>query len=314
MNQQESFPVVFSDDVHGSSDTHCSDYRAFCSPLAVFVQIQVVLARSSRVITATDIDPVTWLACLQVEGKNAYQFCLQPPNAPAFIGNTVKPEQLFHRKWLGIQSEALAGTVPEDVCNDVVVQPKKSIRKLPRVQHLYAKLTGRLKSEDDEFEILSCGDGTNEEKLVKQKVELALHMDLNVLLFYYVVIDILFLIGHMILSRRIRAPPPPLTVGALKQFYNFTGVPEPNNSTVPVKEALKDSIRIRYLHGHLFYLLKSVKDGVNMKGYYVWASHDNFEWASGYTIRFGLTFIDYKNNLKRHLKYSALWLKMYLLN
>ncbi|KAF3449023.1 hypothetical protein FNV43_RR09747 [Rhamnella rubrinervis] len=249
MNQQESFPVVFSDDVHGSSDTHCSDY-----PLAVFVQIQVVLARSSRVITATDIDPVTWLACLQ-------------------------PEQLFHRKWLGIQSEALAGTVPEDVCNDVVVQPKKSIRKLPRVQHLYAKLTGRLKSEDDE-----------------------------------VVIDILFLIGHMILSRRIRAPPPPLTVGALKQFYNFTGVPEPNNSTVPVKEALKDSIRIRYLHDHLFYLLKSVKDGVNMKGYYVWASHDNFEWASGYTIRFGLTFIDYKNNLKRHLKYSALWLKMYLLN
>ncbi|KAF3439133.1 hypothetical protein FNV43_RR17408 [Rhamnella rubrinervis] len=41
MNQQESFPVVFSDEVHGSSETHGSDYRAFCSPLAVFVQIQV---------------------------------------------------------------------------------------------------------------------------------------------------------------------------------------------------------------------------------------------------------------------------------
>ncbi|KAJ0959981.1 hypothetical protein J5N97_000237 [Dioscorea zingiberensis] len=50
--------------------------------------IKVVLARSSRVITATDIDPIAWLACLQVEGKNAYQFCLQPPDAPAFIGNT----------------------------------------------------------------------------------------------------------------------------------------------------------------------------------------------------------------------------------
>ncbi|KAF3451148.1 hypothetical protein FNV43_RR07239 [Rhamnella rubrinervis] len=97
-------------------------------------------------------------------------------------------------------------------------------------------------------------------------------------------------------------------------YITENGVPEPNNNIVPIKEALKDITRIRYLHGHLFYLLKSVKDGVNVKGYYVWAFHDNFEWASGYTIRFGLTFIDYKNNLKRHLKYSALWLKMFLLN
>ncbi|MCE3049554.1 hypothetical protein HAX54_045144 [Datura stramonium] len=57
--------------------------------------IKVVLARSTRVVTAADIDPLTWLACLMVEGENAYQFCLQPPHSPAFIGNT--PEQLFHR-------------------------------------------------------------------------------------------------------------------------------------------------------------------------------------------------------------------------
>lgn len=50
--------------------------------------IKVVLARSSRVRTTTDIDPLIWLAYLQVEGENAYQFCLQPPDAPAFIGNT----------------------------------------------------------------------------------------------------------------------------------------------------------------------------------------------------------------------------------
>ena len=50
---------------------------------------QVVLARNSRVITDTDIDPIAWLAQLQSEGHDAYQFCLQPPGAPAFIGNTV---------------------------------------------------------------------------------------------------------------------------------------------------------------------------------------------------------------------------------
>ena len=36
------------------------------------------------------------------------------------------------------------------VCNSVLVDPQKAIRKLPRVQHLYANLKGRLRSEDDE--------------------------------------------------------------------------------------------------------------------------------------------------------------------
>ncbi|KAJ8771872.1 hypothetical protein K2173_027049 [Erythroxylum novogranatense] len=210
-----------------------------CSPL-----IKVVLARSSKVVTANDIDPVTWLACLQVEGENAYQFCLQPPNSPAFIGNT--PEQLFHRKRLGISSEALAGTrarggstaldlqieldllsrytfpvssyqisseikqlmgsfvvmsynisvSPKDhleftivrdsikrkleaVCKGVVIEPNKAIRKFPRVQHLYARLAGSLRSEDDEFDILSslhptpavCGFPTEEARLLISETE-----------------------------------------------------------------------------------------------------------------------------------------------
>ncbi|WVZ64715.1 hypothetical protein U9M48_014195 [Paspalum notatum var. saurae] len=70
--------------------------------------VQVVLARCSRYITDSCIDPVELLACLKAEGQNAYQFCIQPPDAPAFVGNS--PEQLFHRKYLGISSEALAGT------------------------------------------------------------------------------------------------------------------------------------------------------------------------------------------------------------
>ncbi|KAA3463179.1 isochorismate synthase 2, chloroplastic-like isoform X2 [Gossypium australe] len=170
--------------------------------------VKVVLARSSRILTATNIDPIAWLACLQVEGEDAYQFCLQPPNGPAFVGNT--PERLFHRKWLSISSEALAATrargessdldlqiehdllsSPKDhleftvvreniqnkleasflpisqfvnllsVCDRVVVEPKKTVRKLRRIQHLYAQLSGNLRREDDEneqlavFEILS---------------------------------------------------------------------------------------------------------------------------------------------------------------
>ncbi|XP_020971745.1 isochorismate synthase, chloroplastic-like isoform X2 [Arachis ipaensis] len=172
---------------------------------------KVVLARSTRVVPTTNIDPLTWLACLTVESENAYQFLLQPPNAPAFIGNT--PEQLFHRKWLHITSEALAGTrargvsmaldrqieldlltSPKDdieftivrdtirrklegVCEKVVIKPKKMIRKLPRIQHLFAQLAGRLRSEEDEFKILSslhpspavCGFPTEEAQLLIAK-------------------------------------------------------------------------------------------------------------------------------------------------
>ncbi|KAK6123253.1 hypothetical protein DH2020_043010 [Rehmannia glutinosa] len=53
----------------------------------------VVLARSSRVLTTVEIDPLEWLSSLQVEGANSYQFCLQPPESPAFIGNTKEDDE-----------------------------------------------------------------------------------------------------------------------------------------------------------------------------------------------------------------------------
>ncbi|KAI9116465.1 hypothetical protein K1719_012632 [Acacia pycnantha] len=95
-------------------------------------------------------------------------------------------------------------------------------------------------------------------------------------------------------------------------YIHENGVAEGNDASKPIKEAIKDSIRIRYHDSHLRNILQAIKEGVNVKGYYVWAFTDNFEWEHGYTFRFGLTYVDY-NNLKRKLKYSAYWLKMFLL-
>ncbi|XP_054815653.1 vicianin hydrolase-like [Prosopis cineraria] len=95
-------------------------------------------------------------------------------------------------------------------------------------------------------------------------------------------------------------------------YIHENGVAQANDASKSLKEAIKDSIRIRYHDGHLRYLLQAVKEGVNVKGYYAWAFSDNFEWEHGYTFRFGLTYVDY-NNMKRYLKYSAYWLKMFLL-
>jgi hypothetical protein len=54
------------------------------------------------------------------------------------------------------------------------------------------------------------------------------------------------------------------------------------------------------------------RQGANVKGYYIWSLFDNFEWSSGYTVRFGMTFVDYKNDLKRYQKLSGLWFKNFL--
>ncbi|KAG8638877.1 isochorismate synthase 2, chloroplastic isoform X2 [Manihot esculenta] len=138
--------------------------------------IKVVLARSSKVVTATDIDPITWLACLQVEGENAYQFYLQPPNAPAFIGNT--PEQLFHRKWLGVTSEALAGTRARGESKALDLQIELDLISSPK-DHLEFTIVRDSIRRKMEFDILSslhptpavCGFPTEEARLLIAEIE-----------------------------------------------------------------------------------------------------------------------------------------------
>ncbi|KAJ0613896.1 putative beta-glucosidase [Helianthus annuus] len=41
-------------------------------------------------------------------------------------------------------------------------------------------------------------------------------------------------------------------------------------------------------------------DGCNVKGYFAWSLLDNWEWAVGYSPRFGLYFFDYNDKLKRY--------------
>ncbi|XP_061341153.1 vicianin hydrolase-like [Gastrolobium bilobum] len=96
-------------------------------------------------------------------------------------------------------------------------------------------------------------------------------------------------------------------------YITENGVAQARNDSIPINEARKDGIRIRYHDSHLKSLLQAIKDGVNVKGYYAWSFSDSFEWDAGYTVRFGLIYVDYKDNLKRYPKYSAFWLQKFLL-
>ena len=57
----------------------------------------------------------------------------------------------------------------------------------------------------------------------------------------------------------------------------------------------------RYLHE-----LKRVAGEIDLRGYFHWSLMDNFEWAKGYSERFGLVYVDYRTQ-ERILKDSAYW-------
>jgi beta-glucosidase len=70
---------------------------------------------------------------------------------------------------------------------------------------------------------------------------------------------------------------------------------------------VKDDVRIKYIDRYLAALLEACKAGADVRGYFVWSLLDNFEWAKGYTTRFGVTHVDYKT-LKRTPKDSFRWI------
>ena len=65
-----------------------------------------------------------------------------------------------------------------------------------------------------------------------------------------------------------------------------------------------DSLRRQYLTAHLRALHQSMSLGARVEGYYHWSFLDNFEWAEGYTPRFGLVNVDY-SNMRRTIKESG---------
>jgi beta-glucosidase len=65
-----------------------------------------------------------------------------------------------------------------------------------------------------------------------------------------------------------------------------------------------DDRRIDYLTNHIAAAERAIVRGAPLKGYYAWSLMDNFEWAEGYSKRFGIIHVDF-NTLKRTIKNSG---------
>ena len=69
---------------------------------------------------------------------------------------------------------------------------------------------------------------------------------------------------------------------------------------------VRDDRRVAFLDGYLRALQRAREDGVDVRGYFQWSLLDNFEWAEGYSQRFGLVHVDYATQ-RRTPKDSFRW-------
>jgi beta-glucosidase len=76
---------------------------------------------------------------------------------------------------------------------------------------------------------------------------------------------------------------------------------------------VEDTDRVMYLRNHLTHLHRAVSEDYPVKGYFLWSLLDNFEWADGYSKRFGIHYVDFKTQ-KRTPKLSARWYREVIAN
>lgn len=67
-----------------------------------------------------------------------------------------------------------------------------------------------------------------------------------------------------------------------------------------------DADRVRYLHEHLAAVADAIEAGADVRGYFAWSLLDNFEWAWGYSKKFGIIAVDMATG-ERRWKDSAHW-------
>jgi beta-glucosidase len=76
-----------------------------------------------------------------------------------------------------------------------------------------------------------------------------------------------------------------------------------NGAGFPGDDELVDGVvadvkRCRYLVEHIAAMRAAMTDGADVRGYYVWSSHDNLEWLSGYGSRFGIIHVDFDTQVR----------------
>ena len=80
------------------------------------------------------------------------------------------------------------------------------------------------------------------------------------------------------------------------------------SDVVSLDGKVHDPQRIDYVHRYLKEYKRAADEGIPLMGYIYWSAMDNYEWAYGYDMRFGLIHVDYRDQT-RIIKDSGHWFK-----
>uniref|UniRef100_A0A2P2JV87 Beta-glucosidase 11 isoform X1 n=3 Tax=Rhizophora mucronata TaxID=61149 RepID=A0A2P2JV87_RHIMU len=100
----------------------------------------------------------------------------------------------------------------------------------------------------------------------------------------------------------------------IKQAYGNPPVYIHENGQMTRRNSsLEDTSRVKFLHAHMGSVLDSIRNGSNVRGYFVWSLLDVLELLDGYETGFGLYFVDLDDpDLRRYPKLSANWYSLFL--
>lgn len=103
---------------------------------------------------------------------------------------------------------------------------------------------------------------------------------------------------------------------SLKDIYgNFPIYIHENGQQTRRNSSLDDWTRVKYMHEYIGSLLDMLRNGLNIRGYFVWAFLDVFELLGGYEASYGLYYIDLEDpTLRRQPKLSSVWYSNFLNN
>jgi beta-glucosidase len=94
--------------------------------------------------------------------------------------------------------------------------------------------------------------------------------------------------------------------GCASLFVSENGCGYPDK--IDADGCVEDFARIQYLRSHLRMVHRAVTEGLPVRGYHLWSLLDNFEWAYGYSKRFGMVHVNYET-FQRTPKLSARWMR-----
>ncbi|KAL5998503.1 hypothetical protein ACLOJK_009446 [Asimina triloba] len=101
----------------------------------------------------------------------------------------------------------------------------------------------------------------------------------------------------------------------LREGYGTVDRPLAKPFTSEYMDKIDDLERVDYLQGYIEVMLQSIRNGSNVRGYFVWSFIDCFELLFGYTSRYGLYQVDFQDReRKRYPRQSARWYSSFLQN